>query len=127
MVEGRLNSYTPNGVELIHAVFVFLTPNGKHGKVFPMSKTVDPASLKIIDLVKGDKKVRFAYYREREFWYQHDDGLLFPVALSEVDNDSVASKVTLPAEEKAIFFMRWMRKYIELAKKEAELNGSTNG
>lgn len=84
-----------------------------------MSKSVDPASLKIIDLVKGEKKVRFAYYREREFWYQHEDGLLFPVALSEVNTPG--AEATLPAEEKAIFFMRWMKKYIDIAKKEAEL------
>jgi len=78
------------------------------------TKYVDPATVKIIDLVKGDKKVRFAYYRDREFWYQHEDGLLFPVALKDVDDP--ASKATLPAEEKAMLFMRWMRKYIEAAK-----------
>ena len=82
-----------------------------------MNKHVDPATLKVSDLVKGDKKVRFSYYRDREFWYQHEDGLLFPVPLKEVDDP--ATKATLPAEEKAIFFMRWMRKYIEVAKETA--------
>ena len=85
-----------------------------------MSQYVDPTKVKMIDLVRDNKKVRFAYYRDREFWYQHEDGLMFPVALKEVDDP--ASKATLPAEEKAIFFMRWMKKYVDNAKKEAELN-----
>lgn len=81
-----------------------------------MNKYVDPKTVKIIDLVRDNKKVRFSYYRDREFWYQHEDGLLFPVALKEVDDPG--ARATLPAEEKAIYFMRWMKKYIESAKQE---------
>lgn len=80
-------------------------------------KFVNPATVKLIDLVKDNKKVKFSYYRDREFWYQHEDGLLFPVALSEVDNS--ASRATLLAEDKAICFMRWMKKYIEASLREA--------
>lgn len=81
---------------------------------------IDLTTVKMIDLVRDNKKVKFAYYRDREFWYQHDDGFLFPIALSEVDDP--ASKATMPAEEKAILFMRWIKKYIETLKKESELN-----
>jgi len=80
-------------------------------------KYVDPKSVKLIDLVRDNKKVRFAMFRNKEFWYQHEDGLVFPIALSEIDNP--ASPATLLAEDKAIYFMRWMKKYIEAAKKEA--------
>jgi hypothetical protein len=80
-------------------------------------KYVDPRTVKIVDLVRDNKKVRFSYYRAKEFWFQHEEGLLFPVALSEVDNP--ASPATLLAEDKAIYFMRWMKKYIEAAKKES--------
>lgn len=79
-----------------------------------MSNYVDPTKVKLIDLVRDGKKVRFSYYRDREFWYQHEDGLLFPIPLSEVDNP--ASKATLNAEDKAMLFMRWMKRYIETAK-----------
>lgn len=81
-------------------------------------KYVNPATVKLIDLVRDNKKVRFEYYRDKEFWYRHEDGFLFPIALKEVDDP--ASRATLPAEEKAIYFMRWMKKYIEAAKKENE-------
>lgn len=82
-------------------------------------KYVDPKTVKLIDLVRDNKKVKFSYYRDKEFWYEHEDGLLFPIALSEVDNP--AARATLLATEKAIFFMRWIKKYIEVAKKEAEV------
>lgn len=78
---------------------------------------VDPKTVKLIDLVK-DKKVRFSYYRDKEFWYEQEDGFLFPVPLADVDNP--ASRATLLAEDKAIYYMRWMKKYIEEAKKESE-------
>jgi len=78
---------------------------------------VDPRTVKLIDLVRDNKKVRFSYYRDKEFWYCHQDGLMFPVALSEVDNP--ASRATLLAEDKAIYFMRWMKKYIKAAKDES--------
>jgi hypothetical protein len=77
-------------------------------------KYVDPTKVKLIDLVRDNKKVRFSYYRDKEFWYEHEDGLVFPVALSEVDNP--ASRATLLAEDKAIYFMRWIKKYIEVCK-----------
>lgn len=61
-------------------------------------KYVDPKTVKLIDLVRDGKKVRFSYYRDKEFWYEHEDGLLFPIALSEVDNS--ASRATLPPKRK---------------------------
>lgn len=79
-------------------------------------KYVDPRTVKLIDLVRDGKKAHFAYYRDKEFWYQHEDGLLFPIALSEVNDP--ASKATLMAEDKAILFMRWIKKYIDSAKSE---------
>lgn len=71
---------------------------------------IDPAKVKLADLVKNNQKVRFAYYRDNEFWYEHESGFRFPVPIK----DSVG--VTLNAEDRAILFMRWMRNYIELAK-----------
>ena len=79
-------------------------------------KYVDPTKVKLYDLFKDGKKVHFSFYRDKEFWYEHEDGLVFSVPLSEVDNP--ASRATLLAEDKAILFMRWIKRYIESARKE---------
>jgi hypothetical protein len=77
-------------------------------------KILDPKDANLKDLVKNGKKVRFSYYRDHEFWYQHEDGLLFPISLQEAN----AGRATFLAEDKAIYFMRWMKKYIEAAQPE---------
>lgn len=83
-------------------------------EVNEIKRYVDPRNVKLIDIVKDNKKVRFSYYRDKQFWYECEDGLIFPIDLSEIDNP--AAKATLLAEDKAIFFMRWIRKYIESCK-----------
>lgn len=75
---------------------------------------VDPKTVNMFDLVKDDKVVRFAYFRDNEFWYQHQDGLMFPVSIQE----ATTGRATFLAEDKAIYFMRWMKKYIEACKAE---------
>jgi hypothetical protein len=58
-------------------------------------------------MVKDGKKVRFAFFRGRELWYRHEDGFEFPVPI-----DDVGDAVFL-ADEKAILFMRYIRKHAE--------------
>ena len=73
--------------------------------------------MNIKDLVKDHKKVKFSFYRDQELWYNTEDGFEFPVPLSEVGN------ATFLAEDRAILFMRYIRKHVELleaAKKEHE-------
>ena len=60
---------------------------------------------KIKDLVK-DKKVRFSFYRQKELWYTTDDGFEFPVPIEDCGN------ATFFAEDKAILFMRYIRKQL---------------
>ena len=75
---------------------------------------VDPKTANIKDHVNLGQKVHFQYFRDDEFWYKTDKGLLFPVALKEVQ----AGKATFLAEDKALYFMRWIRKFIEKCKSE---------
>jgi len=75
---------------------------------------VDPKTVNMLDLVKDNKVVRFAYFRDNEFWYQHQDGLLFPISIQE----ATTGKATFLAEDKAIYFMRWIKRYIEACKQE---------
>ena len=75
---------------------------------------VDPKNVKLIDVVKDNKVVRFAYFRDGEFWYECEDGLLFPISLAE----ATAGRATFLAQDKAIYFMRWIKRYLDSSKSE---------
>lgn len=60
--------------------------------------------MKLGEHVKG--RTRFEYFRDSALWYRTDTDLLFPVPVSDTNT------ATFPAEEKSVFFMRWIRKYI---------------
>jgi hypothetical protein len=65
----------------------------------------------IKEMVKDRKKVRFSFYRDKELWYVTEDGFEFPVPLDDVGN------ATFLHEDKAILFMRYIRKHIEFLDK----------
>ena len=83
---------------------------------------VDPRMAVIKEQVNQGQKVTFQYFRDDEFWYKTDKGLLFPVSLKEAQ----AGRATFLAQDKAIYYMRWIKRYIEACKKEANEN-SNNG
>jgi hypothetical protein len=60
----------------------------------------------IKDLVKN-KRVSFSFYRAGELWYETSDGFLFPVPIKDIGD------ATFMKEDKAILFMRYIRKYRE--------------
>jgi hypothetical protein len=62
--------------------------------------------MNITELVKN-KNAHFVHYREGHFIYETDDGFQFPVPLADV------GPATLLAEDKALFFMRWIRHQLE--------------
>jgi hypothetical protein len=71
----------------------------------------------IKEMVKDHRKVRFSFYTDRELWYITEDGFEFPVPIEEVGN------ATFMAEDRAILFMRYIRKHMEMldkARKEHE-------
>ena len=70
----------------------------------------------IKEMVKGGKKVRFSFYRNGELFYKTECGFEFPVPIHDIGN------ATFLAEDKAILFMRYIRKYI--ADIEKELNNT---
>ena len=61
---------------------------------------------RIKNMVK-DKVVRFKFYRDDQLFYQTEDGFEFPVPLDDVGN------ATFLAEDKAILFMRYIRRHID--------------
>lgn len=60
------------------------------------------------DRVGRGKRVRFDSYSQGELWYRTDDGFLFPVPVGDTGNG------VFLAEDKAILFMRYIRKHMEM-------------
>ena len=75
---------------------------------------IDPKTVRLFDLVRDGKKVRFLFYRDKQFFYEQEDGFVFPISLEEAN----AGRATFLAEDKAIYFMRWIKRYIEACKQE---------
>jgi len=58
-------------------------------------------------IVKGSKFSNFDSYREGIFYYTTDQGFKFIVPLLDI------SGATLNAQEKTIYFMRWIRQQVD--------------
>lgn len=63
------------------------------------------------DMVSGGKKVNFLHYRQNELWYTTECGFEFPVPIEDC-GDGV-----FLAEDKAMLFMRYIRKHIDMLNK----------
>lgn len=68
----------------------------------------------IKDMVKDKQKVSFLFYRDGQLWYGTDCGFEFPVPVSE------AGTATFFAQDRAILFMRYMRRHIECLQKSLQ-------
>jgi hypothetical protein len=64
------------------------------------------------DMVKDNKRVKFEYYRKKELWYSAENGFLFPVPIEDTGDG------TFKAEDKAMMFMRYIRKHLENMKND---------
>ena len=58
-------------------------------------------------MVSNGKRVNFTHYFDGSLWYITDCGFNFPVTISDIGT------ATFNAEDKAILFMRYIRKHIE--------------
>jgi hypothetical protein len=72
----------------------------------------------IKEMVENKQKVRFRFYRDGQLWYATECGFEFPVPISE------AGTATFFAEDKAILFMRYLRKHMEYLKKSMDQQNS---
>ena len=66
-------------------------------------------NISIKDMVKN-KTVTFMFYKEKELWYITEDGFEFPVPIDDVGTASMNKT------DKAILYMRWIRKHLETVK-----------
>lgn len=68
----------------------------------------------IKDLVK-DRRVEFKFYRDKQLWYGVEGtDFEFPVPIEDIGN------ATFLAEDKAMMFMRYIRKHYDLKQKAKE-------
>lgn len=65
------------------------------------------------DLVRGT--VRFTRYFDGQLWYKTESGFEFPVPVSEIGN------ATFLAEDRAMLFMRYIRKHAEMIEAKGEV------
>jgi hypothetical protein len=72
----------------------------------------------IKEMVQNNQKVVFRFYRDGQLWYATECGFEFPVPISE------AGTAIFLAEDRAILFMRYIRKYMEFLKKSIEQKNS---
>lgn len=64
-------------------------------------------------MVGTGKVVNFQYYRDNSLWYSTEDGFVFPVPIEDIGN------ATFKAQDKAILFMRYIRKHLEVVEKKS--------
>lgn len=62
----------------------------------------------IKEMVANDRKVRFTHYKSGELWYVTECGFPFPVPIADAGDGSFL------AEDKALLFMRYIRKHKEV-------------
>ena len=74
--------------------------------------TLNTRTLK--EMVQNNQKVAFRFYRDSQLWYVTECGFEFPVPISE------AGTATFLAEDKAILFMRYIRRHMEYLKKSMD-------
>jgi len=64
--------------------------------------------LSVKDMVKDNKQVTFVHFKEGELWYRTEDGFDFPLPVSDVGT------ATMLATDKALLFMRYIRKHVDM-------------
>lgn len=64
----------------------------------------------IKSMVRDGKKVTFLFYKQHELWYKTECGFAFPVPINDTGDGVFLS------EDKAMLFMRYIRKEIEVIK-----------
>lgn len=72
----------------------------------------------IKEMVRNNQKVTFKFYRDGQLWYATECGFEFPVPIQE------AGTATFLAEDRAILFMRYIRKHMEYLKESMHQKNS---
>lgn len=76
---------------------------------------------RIKDMVENGQQVTFVHYRKGELWYTTENGFMFPVPIEDTGDG------TFLAKDKAMLFMRYIRKQIDAREAELEEIGASQG
>lgn len=68
----------------------------------------------IKEMVNNNKRVAFVRYQNSELWYSTECGFEFPVPISDTGEAAFLNS------DKALLFMRWIRKHIDVIQKAKE-------
>ena len=60
------------------------------------------------EMIVNNQQVRFSFYRDGQLWYETECGFRFPVPIED------AGTATFLAEDRAILFMRYIRKQMRV-------------
>ena len=74
-------------------------------------------SLNVKDHVKDNQRVHFEFFRMGTLYYKTELGLLFEVPINDIGT------ATMLNEDKALLYMRWIRKQIEANKQGMKDSG----
>jgi hypothetical protein len=74
--------------------------------------------MNIKEMVKDNKQVTFEFYRKSELWYKTECGFMFPVPIKDCGDGTFLPK------DKAMMFMRYIRKQIQAVDKAFETEHS---
>lgn len=78
-------------------------------------------SYNLKEMVQGDRKVHFNFYRKGELWYKTECGFEFPVPVADTGDG------TFLASDRAMLFMRYIRKQIDSIKEGmSDVSSATN-
>lgn len=70
--------------------------------------------MNIKDMVKEGKKVFFKFFRSGTLFYETEEGFLFEVPVSDIGTG------VMNRDDRAILYMRWIRKQLEANEKARE-------
>ena len=65
------------------------------------------------EMVKDKQVVLFKYYRDGTLWYSTECGFMFPVHVRDIEG------TTMPAEDRAMIYMKYIKLQHTLLKEEA--------
>jgi len=72
------------------------------------------------EMIVNDQRVKFTFYRDGDLWYETECGFRFPVPIAD------AGTATFLAEDRAILFMRYIRKQVAVIEEGRHSQGSTS-
>ncbi|MDF2435462.1 MAG: hypothetical protein JWP44_5093 [Mucilaginibacter sp.] len=67
--------------------------------------------MNIKDMISNGKQVTFVRYKDGELWYATECGFEFPVPISDIGD------ATFLASDRAMLFMRYIRKHVDMIEK----------